>query len=149
MIYLPIANYLPHQPPMVLLDRVVEVKDMNIVCEVVIRPDSPFCDGARVNAWVGVEYMAQSIGVLSGWHDLHNGGEVRVGFLVGTRHYQSQVTHFSVGEVLRIECSQEIRNDGGLNAMSCTIRNAYEKSIAKATLLVYQPEDLQSYLEQA
>lgn len=149
MTYLPIANYLPHQDPMVLLDRVVEVNGMRIICEVTIRPDSPFCDGARVNGWVGVEYMAQSVGVLSGWHDLHNGGQVRVGFLVGTRHYQSQVTHFSVGEVLQIECSQEIRNDGGLNAMSCIIRHANEQPISQATLLVYQPENLQSYLEQA
>lgn len=148
MDYLPVSEYLPHRAPMILLDRVISIDGMQIVCEVTIRPDSPFCDGARVNAWVGIEYMAQSIGVLSGWHDLNNGGQIRVGFLVGTRHYQSSVPHFAVGDTLHIDCRQEIQNDGGLNAMYCIIRNAGAEDLAQALLLVYQPDNLENYLEQ-
>ena len=149
MNYLPIAEYLPHRPPMVLLDRVIEASRSHIVCEVTIRVDSPFCNGAGVPGWVGIEYMAQTIGVLSGWRAQAEQSPVKVGFLVGTRQYQSHVPLFHVGDVLRITADEEVSANNGLIAMQCTLHDAAGILLAEASLLVFQPDDLETYLHQA
>jgi len=147
MSYLPIADYLPHRPPMVLLDHVVEAAESHIVCEVAIRVDSPFCDGAAVPGWVGIEYMAQAVGVLTGWQALTRQSTVKIGFLVGTRHYQSHVPQFRVGDGLRITADKEVSAGNGLNAMYCTVHDAHGALLAEASLLVFQPDDLGAYLQ--
>jgi predicted hotdog family 3-hydroxylacyl-ACP dehydratase len=134
---------------MVLLDRLIEAAEKRIVCEVAIQVDSPFCDGAAVPGWIGIEYMAQTVGVLAGWRALEKQLPVKVGFLVGTRHYQSHVSRFQVGEVLRVTAEEELTADDGLVAMRCTIHNAADALLAEASLLVFQPDDLDAYLKQA
>ncbi|MCL2310770.1 MAG: 3-hydroxylacyl-ACP dehydratase [Proteobacteria bacterium] len=148
MNYLPIAEYLPHRPPMVLLDRLVDAVGSHVVCEVAIQVDSPFCDGAAVPGWVGIEYMAQTIGALAGWRALDKQLPVRIGFLVGTRHYRSHEPQFRVGDLLRITADEELTASDGLVAMRCTIHNAADVLLAEATLLVFQPNDLEAYLQQ-
>ncbi|MDR0771497.1 MAG: hypothetical protein LBE75_09965 [Burkholderiales bacterium] len=149
MNYRPITDYLPHRPPMLLLDRVVEAAESRIVCEVTLQVDSPFCDGAAVPGWVGVEYMAQTVGVLAGWRALEKRLPVKIGFLVGARHYRSHVPQFRAGEVLRVTAETELMNDDGLVAMRCTLHDAGGALLAEATLLVFQPDDLDAYLQQA
>jgi predicted hotdog family 3-hydroxylacyl-ACP dehydratase len=149
MNYLPIADYLPHRPPMILLDRVIEANRSHIVCEVTIQVDSPFCNGAGVPGWVGIEYMAQTIGVLSGWRAQAEQSPVKVGFLVGTRQYQSHVPLFHVGDVLRITADEEVSDSNGVNAMHCMVHDVTGTLLAEASLLVFQPDDLGDYLQQA
>jgi len=148
MSYRPITDYLPHRPPMVLLDRVVEIAKTHAVCEVTLHVDSPFCDGAAVPGWVGIEYMAQTIGVLAGWRALEKQLPVRIGFLVGTRNYQSHVPQFHVGDVLRIAVNEEVSTDSGLVAVCCMLHNVTGTLLAEASLLVFQPNDLDAYLQQ-
>lgn len=134
---------------MVLLDRLVEAAETHIVCEVALQVDSPFCDGAAVPAWVGVEYMAQTIGVLAGWRSLAKQLPVKIGFLVGTRHYQSHVPQFRVGDVLRISADEEVSTADGLVAVRCEVSDQTGALLAEASLLVFQPDDLDAYLQQA
>ncbi|MCL2160512.1 MAG: hotdog family protein [Betaproteobacteria bacterium] len=149
MNYRPIIDYLPHRPPMVLLDRLVEAGESRIVCEVTLQVDSPFCDGAAVPGWVGIEYMAQTVGVLTGWRALAKHSPVKVGFLVGTRQYQSHVPQFHVGDTLRITAEEELTGNNSLAVMCCTVHNALGALLAEASLLVFQPADLDVYLQQA
>jgi predicted hotdog family 3-hydroxylacyl-ACP dehydratase len=149
MNYLPVSDYLLHRPPMLLLDRVVEASGLRVVCETTIQVDSPFCSGAAVPGWVGIEYMAQAIGVLAGWRAREKQLPVRVGFLVGTRHYRSHISQFNVGEVLRVTADAELMADEGLVAMRCTLHDASGTLLAEASLLTFQPDDLDAYLKQA
>jgi hypothetical protein len=73
---------------------------------------------------------------------------VKIGFLVGTRHYQSHVSQFRVGDVLRITANEELTANDGLVAMRCTIHAAAGTLRAEAALLVFQPDDLDAYLRQ-
>jgi predicted hotdog family 3-hydroxylacyl-ACP dehydratase len=148
MSYRPIADYLPHRPPMLLLDRVIEAAEPRIICETALQVDSPYCDGAAVPGWVGIEYMAQAIGTLIGWRALERQLPVKVGFLVGTRRYQSHVPQFRVGDVLRVAADEEFAGDDGLAIMRCTIHDAGNTLLAEASLLVFQPGDLDAYLQQ-
>jgi len=147
MSYQPIIDYLLHRPPMVLLDRIIEAAESRIVCEVALQVDSPFCDGGAVPGWVGIEYMAQAIGVLAGWRSLAKQLPVKIGFLVGTRNYQIHVPQFRVGDVLRITAEEEASVDGGLISMNCSLRNIAGTLLAEASLLVFQPDDLEAYLQ--
>jgi predicted hotdog family 3-hydroxylacyl-ACP dehydratase len=149
MSYLPIADYLPHRPPMLLLDRVVEASELRIVCETAIQVDSPFCSGAAVPGWVGIEYMAQAVGVLAGWRARQKQLPVKIGFLVGTRHYRSHVPQFHVGDGLRVTADAELLPDEGLAVMRCTLHDAVGTLLAEASLMTFQPDDLDAYLKQA
>lgn len=146
--YRPIADYLPHRPPMLLLDRLVEAAESHIVCETLLRVDSPFCDGAAVPGWVGIEYMAQTVGVLAGWRALERQLPIKIGFLVGTRHYRSHVPQFHVGETLRVTADEDLSTDDGLVAMRCMLHDNARTLLAEASLLVFQPDDLDAYLQQ-
>jgi len=149
MNYLPIPEYLPHRPPMVLIDRIVEAAETHIVCEVALKVDSPFCDGAAVPGWVGIEYMAQTIGVLSGWRSLAKQLPVKIGFLVGTRRYQSHVPHFRAGDVLRITADEEASAENGVSIMRCALHDLAGTLLAEATLTAFHPNDLDAFVRQS
>lgn len=144
----PITDYLLHRPPMLLLDRVIEANPTRVVCETLLQTNSPFCDGASVPGWVGIEYMAQTIGVLSGWRALAKRLPLKTGFLVSTRHYRSHAPRFLVGDMLRVTAEEEISTHSGLTAMNCVVRGANGALLAEASLLVFQPDDLDAYLRQ-
>ena len=65
----PIETLLPQSLDMILLDRVVEIGEEHIVVELKVRDDGLFSSPEHtVPAWVGLEYMAQSIAAFSGYH---------------------------------------------------------------------------------
>ena len=58
---IPVKELLPHDPPMVLLDRVTSYDESTLTAEVDISTESMFCGDDGVPGWVGVEYMAQAV----------------------------------------------------------------------------------------
>ncbi|MDR0673783.1 MAG: hypothetical protein LBF93_09060 [Zoogloeaceae bacterium] len=144
--YLPMEAYLPHRGRMVLLDAVLAAKPGYIRCVTTIRLDSPFCRHDGVPAHMGVEYMAQAVGALVGWQSRGAGEPVRIGFLVSARKFTSKVTRFSVGARLEVEARENWRNDEGLGVMDCVIYHPADDIAAEATLMVFQPKDLQTYV---
>ncbi|GHD69040.1 ApeP family dehydratase [Jeongeupia chitinilytica] len=146
--YLPVADYLPHAGRMVLLDQVVSAARDTLSATTTIRADAPFCDGAEVGGWVGVEYMAQTIAALAGFEARSRGDAVRVGFLVGTRRYDCSVPAFRVGQTLTVTATREFQADNGVAVMDCTIA-IDGTTVARAQLSAYQPDNLDEYLNQA
>jgi 3-oxoacyl-[acyl-carrier-protein] synthase-1 len=141
----PVADVLPHSGPMVLLDRLVSVGSDDLCAEVTIRPDSMFCDGAAVGAWVGIEYMAQAIAAHAGWLARRRGDPVKVGFLLGSRKYEAGVPAFAVGSVLRVHAHRALQGDNGLGAFECRI-DADDRTVATATVTVFQPDNVNEFL---
>ena len=100
----PIADLLPHTGDMILLDSVLEAETDRIVCGLVVRPDGPFNDAdGSLPAWCGVELMAQAVAAWSGWTGKQEQRAVRLGFLLGTRHYRCNVDAFAPGSELAVE----------------------------------------------
>ncbi len=141
----PIAQLVPHAGRMVLLDRVLAIADESIHCELVIHPDSLFCEAGRVGAWIGIEYMAQAIAAFAGWHVRAHGEPVKPGFLLGTRRYRCHRAWFLAGDVLAIEATRVLQAPSGLAAFECRI-SVGGALCAEATLSVYQPESVQDLL---
>ncbi|WP_137937801.1 3-hydroxylacyl-ACP dehydratase [Chitinivorax sp. B] len=140
-----IRDLVPHAGRMVLLDRVLEVDEYSLTAEVTICFDSVFCDGQKVGAWVGIEYMAQAIAAFAGARARKHGEPVKLGFLLGTRRYTTSQPHFMVGDTLRITVREELQGENGLASFDCAIKS--DSIDVKAALTVFQPADPEAYLE--
>jgi predicted hotdog family 3-hydroxylacyl-ACP dehydratase len=143
---LDIRRFLPHSGAMVLLDRLLEAGAEDLLAEVTIRPDSLFCDGQGVPAWVGVEYMAQAIAAYAGYAAQLRGEAVKIGFLLGTRRYDAGCPGFAVGSVLQVHVQRLLQADNGIGSFECRI-HAAGRQLASATITVFQPADAAVFLE--
>ena len=86
---------LPHNHPMILIDSIVEFGDDFTIATVTPAPGKPFADKiGNVPTWVGMEYMAQTIGAYAGIMAQQAGQPVKVGFLLGTRAYEINLDQF-------------------------------------------------------
>lgn len=132
-----VEELVPHAGSMVLLSRVIEFDEENMLAEVIVRDDGLFGDGNSVPAWLGIEYMAQTIAALGGMKRRLAEKPLNLGFLLGTRRYDCNVGIFPVGSVLTISVNRLIE-DQGMGVFDCRI--TAEGISASAKLNVYQPD---------
>ena len=132
-----VDSLIPHEGKMMLLDRVIASDEETIVCEVTVRDDGLFGDENSVPAWLGVEYMAQTVAAHGGMKRRLAGKPIQLGFLLGTRRYHSNVDRFAVGSQLTVTATRLIE-DQGISVFDCRITgDAVEVS---AKLNVYQSD---------
>ncbi|MFU8789760.1 MAG: 3-hydroxylacyl-ACP dehydratase [Methylobacter sp.] len=132
-----IVNLIPHSGNMVLLERVIDYDEQSLTAEVVVRADGLLGgDEKNVPAWVGIEYMAQTIAAYAGMMAKQANEPIRLGFLLGTRHYSSTVAAFQVGSIVTIRV-EKIMQDDNLGVFECRILGEGVEVTAK--LNVYQP----------
>jgi predicted hotdog family 3-hydroxylacyl-ACP dehydratase len=135
-----IAELLPQAHPMVLLDSVLGWEPDRLEAAVTIRADSPFYHpGLGVPAHVGLEYMAQACGALSGIEARLQTRPVRIGYLLGTRRFLATVAWFPQNTPLVVRISTTFR-DVDMGVFDCVILSG-GRDLAKAQLTVYQPAD--------
>ena len=134
---IPVRELLPHEPPMVFLDRVVSFEENRLTTEINVDRESPFCEDDGMPAWVGIEYMAQSVAAYAGVQSRLRGDPPLLGFLLGTRAYECSVSRFPLGETLKVFVEQ-LFSESGLGAFSCSIET--DRPVASATINVYQPD---------
>ncbi len=141
---------LPHDHPMILIDEIVEFDDSFVVASVTPALGKPFAsEHGNVPVWIGMEYMAQTIGAYAGIKAQQSGEPVRVGFLLGTRSYDTDIELFKCNETYMIAVARTYE-DGGLSAFECTIRLSEEQQsriIAKATINTFQPDNVDAFME--
>ncbi len=139
MIDIPVADLLPHADKMVLLNTLLSYDDQAMVIETTVRDDGLFGDGNTVPAWLGIEYMAQTVAAHGGMMRYLSGKPIHIGFLLGTRRYTSNVSIFKVGTSLIISVKRLVE-DQGLSAFECSIKG--DDIEISATLNVYQPNKI-------
>jgi predicted hotdog family 3-hydroxylacyl-ACP dehydratase len=132
----PIGELLPHGPKMTLLDHFREYSPQRSVATVTITPHSRFAEADGVPAWVGIEYMAQTIAAHAGYEGRLRGRPPTIGFLLGTRAYRSDIGVFPHGATLTISVEPLIA-DAKLGAFQCAI--ATDRVVATAVVNTYQP----------
>ena len=137
MIDIEVAELLPHVSNMVLLDRVVEYDQESLIAEVEVRKDGLFGDGKTIPAWIGIEYMAQTVAAHGGMMCHLVGKPINLGFLLGTRRYISNISDFTVGTRLTVKVNRLIE-DQGLGVFDCQILG--DGIDISAKLNVYQPD---------
>ena len=139
-----IADLVPHSKTMLLVDRVISIDNDTLISEVDINSNSLFAEENGVPSSVGIEYMAQSIAAWAGAKDLAAGKSIKIGFLVGTRKYTSNVSHFPLNETLTVHVSEIIKGENGLGVFECSITSPLVE--VKASINVFQPDDVDTFL---
>ena len=142
-----VDELLPHSNPMILIDRIIKCNDSEIVSEVIVNEDKLFLDkNLNIPAWVGIEYMAQTVAAFIGYQAKKSSGPIKIGFLLGTRKFHAHKTHFDHNHDYRIEATH-LFNDQGLGAFDCKIIDQKNKEIyCEAKINAYQPDDIDDYL---
>lgn len=141
-----IAEVLPHAGAMLLLDELLEVGDEHITCSVYVRERTRFCEAGRgVPAWVGIEYMAQTMCAFSGVEEVRAGLKPSIGLLLGTRRYQSEMEWFGVGADLLVRADLQLRDENDLVAFQCSISEG-GRVLARGDVKAYRPRDVMSVI---
>ncbi|WP_245947732.1 hypothetical protein [Billgrantia montanilacus] len=135
---------MPHRHGMCLLDTLLEVGQEHLIAEVIPSREGLFADTQGVPGWVGLEWLAQAVAAWAGVQAVREGDEPRIGFLLGTRHYHCETPWFAFDQPVRVHVTLDFRADNGLGAFRGELRNSDGRSLASATLNVFQPDSLQA-----
>jgi predicted hotdog family 3-hydroxylacyl-ACP dehydratase len=130
-----VAELLPHTGEMIWIDKVLAWDEDSVTAELTVRGDMLFGDSGTAPAWAGIEYMAQTIGLYAGLHARRAGEPVRLGFLLGTRRFESNEPAFRIGTVLTVRAEKRMQ-DEHLAVFDCRITGDHVK--VGAVLNVYQ-----------
>ncbi|MCC8378455.1 hotdog family protein [Xenorhabdus sp. PB30.3] len=114
--YLPVHHYIPHEAPMVLLEKVISVSSESVHCQVTVNHEgvlAPFLNAEQnLPNWFAIEMMAQTVGVWSGWHRKERQEEdSSLGMLLGGRAVRNQVPAFTYGSILDIRMNLLLQDE--------------------------------------
>ncbi len=144
------AQILPHEGRMLLLDELVEQHDEGIVTTLTIRADSVMCDGVTgVPAWVGMEYMAQTACAYAGVNEARAGDKPSISLLLGTRSYVAHTPVFPLGARLIVSAQLLVRDDDDLVVFQCSIRDAStQQDLAVGDIKAIRPANLHALIQE-
>ncbi|PCH94983.1 MAG: 3-hydroxylacyl-ACP dehydratase [Gammaproteobacteria bacterium] len=146
-----IEEVIKHRKPMRLIDELVSFDESSACVLVNINEKSEFYQAKLqgVPSYIGIEYMAQCIAAKAGANELASGGNIKLGFLLGTRKYKPNVRYFPCGETLIVKVSRLIEDAAGLSVFDCSIvaKNQVNIVLVQAKINVFQPENSAAYLQ--
>lgn len=138
MSYPSIQSLLPHEPPMLWVDEVVEHRADSVVCRLTIRAEHVFVENGQVEPLIAVEWMAQAVAALVGLWDRHNDLDPRPGFLIAIPEACFKVDTFAVGDELTLRATR-VWGDDQLASFECEVERL-GLQVATAQLSVYRRE---------
>ena len=103
-----IEEVVPHRQDMCLLERITHWDQDTIEAELVVPEAGLFVENHEVPAWVGIEYMAQAIAAWAGCRARAAGKPPQLGFLLGSRRYNSARCSFPSGSRLRVQALRAV-----------------------------------------
>lgn len=134
----PVALVVPHRPPMILIDELLELGPKSLSSRVTLTARSQFVEGGRAPAVITLEYMAQTIAAYAGLALRAQGLPTRKGFIIACREMVLEVDDLAAGDELLVEVI-EIWSHDALGHFDCTVSRA-GAPISRASLSVYQGE---------
>ncbi|QJR80941.1 3-hydroxylacyl-ACP dehydratase [Alteromonas pelagimontana] len=135
-------DLIPHRPPMLLINKIIEVNASSSSSLVTVDVESPFYEGKGVPAWIGLEYMGQTAALIAGYQRQQGLVGAHLGFLLGTRSYNAECDYFPDG-ILKVSCVEKALVGNELATFDCIIENYAENAkdnrrLATASLSVFR-----------
>lgn len=130
----PLTAFMPHRPPMLLLDRMVACTDAEAICEKTIREDDVFVEDGGISALVALELFAQTAAAHFGYLGMARGSGFASGALLGTRKLELGVARLAVGDALEVRVTQVMSMPPAAQ-YECALSRGGE-TIAKGTINV-------------
>ncbi|KFA59517.1 3-hydroxydecanoyl-[ACP] dehydratase [Gilliamella apicola] len=141
MRYSPANYYLPHESPMVMIEKVHLITDEQCICSVQVSKTSvlaPFLNrDYSLSNFYAIELMAQTIGVWNGYYGLMKNSKPVLGMLLGGRSIKTTLQNFPHNCRLMIHTNL-VLNDARLANFDCNIM-IDEQCVATGKLNVYEP----------
>jgi predicted hotdog family 3-hydroxylacyl-ACP dehydratase len=128
---LSVAELVPHEPPMLLVDELVEWSPTRSRVRARVRAGGPFVVAGRMPSTILLEYMAQAIAVAEGAGEAPTSGERSPGLLLGTRELELDIQAVSVGDILEIVVERQFSDaDSGLASYTCEVQREGQRLAA-------------------
>ena len=89
--------------------------------------------------------MAQTSSAFAGLEAKRAGEPIKLGFLLGTRRYETSLEVFPKGMVLDVRAQSEYRDANGLDSFHCML-SVGDEVVTTARLNVFQPRDTEGFL---
>lgn len=135
---IPLAELVPHRPPMLLPDSFVDGDSNRARTRVTLSPGCPLLESGRgLPTWALLEFFAQTAAVIGGLRARETGEPVRQGFLLGTRKLACPVSHIPVGTTLTFTAETSFVDANGMGAYHCATK--YQGQQISCTLTVFTP----------
>lgn len=135
---IPLEELVPHRPPMLMPDRLVDGDSTRARTQVTISASCPLLEPGRgLPTWALLEFFAQTAAVIGGLKARETGQPVAQGFLLGTRKLSCPVSHIPVGTTLLLQAETGFVDAGGMGAYHCA--TDYEGQPITCTLTVFTP----------
>ncbi|NVJ65240.1 MAG: 3-hydroxylacyl-ACP dehydratase [Gammaproteobacteria bacterium] len=135
-----IEPYSPLSRSMCLLDNIEAIDGSSFCASVILNESSSFAESTGVPGWLGIEYMAQTIAAFAGVKADAKQEPVKIGFLLGSRKYQSDISEFPFNKKIYVQVKELMQDESGLGVFECQI-SIDDEVVAQARLNVFQPED--------
>jgi len=103
-----ILEYIPQRPPIVMIDRIVDITETKVVCEFQVKNDNLFVVDGKFPEPGIIENMAQTIAAGAGYRAKANNEKVKLGYIAAIKNLNIYAKP-SVGDVL--STSVEIVNE--------------------------------------
>ena len=107
----PVASYLPHRAPMLLIDEIIHVTGDVVECRTTIQPDCVFAIDGHVHVTAMIEFVAQVVAIAVGVRAWRKGEPPRTGVIMGCREITFARQHFAVGDKLTIAATKVYGED--------------------------------------
>jgi radical SAM protein with 4Fe4S-binding SPASM domain len=111
IMFLPVdaARVVPHKPPMLMIDRLLEIRERASTSEMTVRRDMVFVDSdGRLEDASYPEIISQAIAAQEGFRRLGSRSPEQEGFLLGVKNLEiSGDAH--VGDTLRVSVYKAVR----------------------------------------
>jgi len=131
------VHFLPHDFPMVFIDRLLEADGERGLCELQLTSGHIFVDAeGRMDRTCYVEIAAQSFAAVKGWKLACQGALFSSGFLVGIQAFEC-LDDARIGDLLQIE-TIELGGFDGYTVVRATINRGGE-TIAGGKIKLYVP----------
>ncbi|MBI1811436.1 MAG: SPASM domain-containing protein, partial [Nitrospirae bacterium] len=132
------SELIPHKPPMLIVKKLVAIKERESITEVEISKDTIFVsEDGRLDEASYPELIAQSIAAQDGFRKIKNGNGGSKGFLLGVKNLEI-LGSARVGDTLRVSVCK-LAKYGGFGVIKGEIFKG-EDIIARGEIKVWQDE---------
>ncbi|MFO1076607.1 MAG: 3-hydroxylacyl-ACP dehydratase [Planctomycetota bacterium] len=134
-----VTELVPHEAPMLALDRLVAFEEGRATAELTVRGDGLFVRDGAVDSVVALEWMAQTVAACLGMEAFVGGAGVRVGMVIACRQMKVLRPRVAVGERLVITALR-VRGTDSLSHFDAEVRDGRGEPIATSTLTLVHGE---------
>ena len=129
-----LADFLPHRPPMVWVEEVIEVDHTGGSCGLTVRPGAAYLTDGKIRRSAYIEWMAQAFAFVEAYRNPDS--RLETAFLVGIRDFEVQDAGSRPGAKLRIRV-ETVKALEGMVLFRGRVCGVDGRVLASATLKIY------------